>query len=499
MAGVACFKDIDLDHQGRYSRGDGALPAMNSQPSRPQRTGTRINDIHSQLNETVVADVIPVDSLEGICRAISRSRAESLPIAVSGGRHAMGGQQFCSQGLLVDTQPLGGVLAFDRDRGIIDVQAGIQWPALLAFLADQDGPAPTWSIRQKQTGADRLSLGGALAANVHGRGLTLKPIVDDVESFILVDAFGEVHECSREENAELFRLAIGGYGLVGIIYSVRLRLAPRWLYERVVEIIEIEGLIEAFDDRIQSGFLYGDFQFAIDPDDPSFLRRGVFSCYRPVDSATPIPEGQRVLTTDEWRKLLYFAHVDKAKAWELYSAHYLATSGQLYLSDSHQFGDYVDDYHRWLDSLTGAADRATEMITEVYVPRHRLADFMSEVAEDFRGTRVDVVYGTIRLIERDDVTFLPWARDRWACVIFNLHTVHTPTGLESAVETFQRLIDMAIARGGTYFLTYHRWARPDQVETCYPEFRDFLASKKRYDPDERFQSDWYRHYAALLA
>jgi FAD/FMN-containing dehydrogenase len=473
---------------------------MAGEVSPPSGAGTVVNDIHSHLNETIVADVIPVDSLEAIRQTVARSRAEGLPIAVSGGRHAMGGQQFCSGGLLLDTQPLRRVLAFDRERGIIDVEAGIQWPALLGFLgADRENGVPAWGIRQKQTGADRLSLGGALAANVHGRGLTFKPIVDDVESFTLVDGFGEVHVCSREENSELFRLAIGGFGLLGVVYSVRLRLARRRMLERVVELRDIEGLIEAFDDRIKSGFQYGDFQFAIDPNDPSFLRRGVFACYRPTEYTTGIPEGQRVLTTDEWKKLLYLAHVDKAKAWELYSAHYLATSGQLYLSDAHQFGDYVDDYHRWLDDLTGAADRATEMITEIYVPRARLADFMGEVADDFRSAGVDVVYGTIRLTERDDVTFLPWARDRWACVIFNLHTVHTTDGLEHAESAFRRLIDMAIARGGSYFLTYHRWARSDQVEACYPEFSHFLAAKRHHDPDERFQSDWYRHYAPLLA
>ena len=55
---------------------------------------------------------------------------------------------------------------------------------------------------------------------------------------------------------------------------------------------------------------------------------------------------------------------------------------------------------------------------------------MADVAEEFRRARVDVIYGTIRLIERDDETFLPWARERFACVIFNLHTEHTPEGLE---------------------------------------------------------------------
>lgn len=457
----------------------------------------QVNDIHSQLNDTAVAEVVAVDSLEAIQRAIG---ASELPVAVAGGRHAMGGQQFCTDGLLLDTRPLARVLDFDRENGVVDVEAGIQWPALLDYLSDeQDGSAPAWGIRQKQTGADRLSIGGALAANVHGRALAFPPIVADVESFTLVGPDGELRTCSRQENTDLFRLVIGGYGLFGIVYSVRLRLMPRSKVERVVEVRSIDGVIEAFDERIADGFLFGDFQFSIDPNDPEFLRRGVFSCYRPVDDATPIPEGQRALSREDWSRLLQLAHSDKALVWDAYTTHYLATSGQVYWSDAHQLAEYLDDYHAELDRVTGATDPGSEMITEIYVPRDRLDDFTTEAAADFREHGVDVVYGTIRLIERDDETFLPWAREPWACTIFNLHTVHTPAGLEHAGDAFRRLIDMAIARGGSYFLTYHRWARPEQVETCYPEFRDFLAAKREHDPEERFQSDWYRHYAAAFA
>ena len=455
----------------------------------------QVNDVHSKLNSVDVAEVVAVESLDAIRAALAGS---DLPVAIAGGRHAMGGQQFCAAGLLLDTRPLDRVLEFDDERGVIEVEAGMQWPELLAYLRDQVGDGPVWGIRQKQTGADRLSLGGALAANVHGRGLTLPPIVADVESFTLVGADGGTRVCSRDENADLFALAIGGYGLFGVIYSVRLRLAPRRKLERVVVIRSIEDLTEAFEQRIADGFLFGDFQFSIDPNDPEFLRRGVFSCYRPVADTTPLPEGQRALSREDWKRLLHLAHTDKAKAWDAYAKHYLATSGQVYWSDAHQFGDYVDDYHLELDRITGATP-ATEMITEIYVPRGRVDDFTGEAAADFREHDIDVVYGTIRLIERDEETFLPWAREPWACTIFNLHSVHTPTGLEQSAEAFRRLIDMAIARGGSYFLTYHRWASPDQVETCYPEFRDFLAAKRHFDPEERFQSDWYRHYAEEFA
>ena len=146
----------------------------------------------------------------------------------------------------------------------------------------------------------------------------------------------------------------------------------------------------------------------------------------------------------------------------------------------------------------GAPHRATEMISELYVPRDRLADFMGDVADDFRRNQVDVIYGTIRLIERDEDSFLAWAREPWACVIFNLHTVHTEEGIAHSADAFRRLIDMAADRGGSYFLTYHRWATRDQVERCYPRFREFLEAKLRHDPDERFQSDWYRHHRELF-
>lgn len=410
----------------------------------------------------------------------------------------MGGQQFCSGGILLDTCRLDRVLEFDRSNGHLDVEAGIQWPALMDFLRESQRSAEQpWAIAQKQTGADRFSLGGSVSANVHGRGLSLRPLVGDVESLVVVSADGEAHRCSRTENPDLFRLVVGGYGLFGVVYSVRLRLVRRRLLERVAEIETVDRLAERFEERAADGYLYGDLQFAIDPCSPDFLRRGVFSCYRPVRDR-PIPSCQRRLSGDDWSRLLHLAHTDKGKAFERYAGYYLSTSGQLYHSDAHQLADYADGYHEELDRRLGAASPATEMIGELYVPRERLADFMAEAAEDFRAHRVDVVYGTIRTIERDEETFLPWARERYACVIFNVHTVHTPDGLEHSAAAFRRLIDMAVRRGGSFYLTYHRWATRRQVETCYPQFAEFLRLKCAHDPDEVFASDWYLHHRELF-
>ena len=51
---------------------------------------------------------------------------------------------------------------------------------------------------------------------------------------------------------------------------------------------------------------------------------------------------------------------------------------------------------------------------------------------------------------------------------------------------------------GDYQFPTTRWARNDQVERCYPQMREFLALKRQYDPDEVFQSNWYRHYRDMF-
>jgi FAD/FMN-containing dehydrogenase len=485
-----------------FLAGSTALVVASSASRRlaPEPESILVNDIHSQLNSTRVLGISQPRSLQDVQSIVRTARKDRKVISVAGGRHAMGGQQFGTDTLLIDIRKLSRVLNLDRQHGIVEVEAGIEWPELIdGYLALQNEDGQTWGIAQKQTGADRLTMAGTIAANAHGRGLKMKPFVNDVDSFVLVDATGTAHMCSRTENPELFRLVHGGYGLFGVVTSMRLRLVPRKKVERVVEIRTVDDLIAAFEKRIDDGFQYGDFQFSIEHGSEDFLHKGVFSSYRPVPIDTPIPAAQNQLTDEKWRQLLYLAHTDEKQAFNRYADYYLSTNGQVYWSYVHQLSIYPDNYHREIDDKLHAPYPATEMITEIDVPRPALKGFLDEVRQDFRKNRVELIYGTVRLIERDDESFLPWAKQPYACTIFNLHTVHSPEGLKRSEYAFRRLIDMAARRGGTYYLTYHRYANRNQVKTCYPQFAEFLRLKKKYDPEERFQSDWYRHYRTMFA
>jgi len=467
-----------------------------------RQTGVRpqvVNDIHSQLNQTSVSRVVEVESLPQLRQIVRSAAALGQQISIAGGRHAMGGQQFGRGTLLLDMRRFSRVLDLDVERGLVTIEAGIDWPQLVTHLLWAGGSQPgQWGIIQKQTGADRLTIGGALSANIHGRGLRMRPIIADVESFDLIDAAGDVITCSRSMNRDLFTLAIGGYGLFGVIARATLRLTPRRKVERRVVIADVKDLQRLCDARIADGFEYGDFQFATASESEHFLRSGVFSCYRPVDDDVEIRRDQRSLTQADWERLLLLAHIDKPRAFTEYARHYLSTDGQIYWSDTHQLASYLDGYHAAIDERLGATVKGSEMISELYVKREDLTAFMDGVRDDARRSDMNIVYGTIRLIERDDESVLAWAREPWACIVFNLHVDHSAAGIRKAEQEFRRLIDRAASLGGSYYLTYHRWATRGQVEQCHPRMREFLDRKLAYDPRILFTSDWYEHHVRLL-
>jgi FAD/FMN-containing dehydrogenase len=463
-----------------------------------------LNDVHSQLNPTRVSCVRRPQCREELQQIIQDAAREGCRISVSGGRHAMGGQQFATDLLHLDLSALTRVLDADATRGLLHIEAGADWPAIIAAthsLRTNDGHP--WSIRQKQTGVDAVTLGGSISANAHGRGMMMGPLVDDIEDLTLIDSQGELVHCHREKNAELFSLVIGGYGLFGIIYSATLRLMPRQRLERVVDVIDLDDAVRAVYRRAEEGCVYGDFQFAIDTEDPRFLRRGVFACYRPVATGMPDEEIPADLPKDTWLELLRLAHENKREAFRLYAQYYVSTDGKRYWSDSMQLSTYIPTYAEFLEQSRTASARdavkETLVIGEHYVPRDHLLAFMTRAKEILLRHKSEVIYGTIRAIQKDNTTFLPWAKDDFVCVIFNLRTPHTEEGRANTAKTFRALIDASNDCGGCFFLTYHRHATARQVETAYPNFREWLQLKRLYDPQERFTSDWYQHYKQAFA
>jgi FAD/FMN-containing dehydrogenase len=74
----------------------------------------------------------------------------------------------------------------------------------------------------------------------------------------------------------------------------------------------------------------------------------------------------------------------------------------------------------------------------------------------------------------------------------------TPAGEERMKALTRRLIDEALAVGGTYYLPYRLHATREQFERAYPMARRFFALKRKYDPNEIFWNAFYATYGVSV-
>lgn len=482
-----------------FLKGMAAAPLMASGAAFPVQKGVLVNDVHTGLNPTWVASISRPTSA-GEVRSLVRDCAKhSRSLSVSASRHAAGGQQFATDSVLLDMRAMNRVISLDEKSGVLHVEAGVEWQELIQGYTALQKENVVWGIRQKQGGGDRMSLGGAISANAHGHCLGTPPIISDVEWIEIVTADGSLKKCSRKENAELFSLVMGGYGLFGVVTAVGLRLAPRRKIRRHVEVRTTAELIAMIEGRMAAGAPFGYFQYNIDETTRDFLRTGILTTYESVPLDTPLGTESTDIDAKMLTALLEVAHRDRGSAYRRYAKLELAKDRNVEWSDLHQLSAYPAGYHSEIEKRLGADYVGADLILEVYVPRDELISLFEEARRLLLEGAMPLIYGTVRFIEQDKDSYLAWAKKRYACVIFSPHTSGETQDLKKTGEVCRQLIRAASKRGGSFYLTYNRFATRDDLASAYPQFKDFLRLKKQYDPRETFQSDWYRYYKGLYA
>ena len=148
------------------------------------------------------------------------SRPEGGVISRGLGR-AYGDAALNADGGVVSHLRLDRMLAFDAATGVLECEGGVSFADVVeTFL-------PRGFFLPVTPGTKHVTVGGALACDVHGKNHHRDgTIASFVDSFRLLTPARGVLECSRTENAEVFRATLGGMGLTGAILSARLRLLP---------------------------------------------------------------------------------------------------------------------------------------------------------------------------------------------------------------------------------------------------------------------------------
>lgn len=120
----------------------------------------------------------------------------------------------------VNSRGLDRFVSFNPYSGVMEAESGVTLQAMLRIALPRGFFLPV------TPGTQFVSLGGALASNVHGKN---HHRVGSIERFVLemeVATPAGTFVCSPEAKPDLFRATLGGYGLTGFITRAKLRLQP---------------------------------------------------------------------------------------------------------------------------------------------------------------------------------------------------------------------------------------------------------------------------------
>ena len=122
---------------------------------------------------------------------------------------------------ILSSKRLNKFLAFDEKEGILHCEAGVLLSEILEVVV------PAGYFLPVTPGTKFITVGGAIAADVHGKNHHVDACFSEHLLFIdLIDDKGSLIRCSKEEHSELFWKTVGGMGNTGFILAASFRLKP---------------------------------------------------------------------------------------------------------------------------------------------------------------------------------------------------------------------------------------------------------------------------------
>jgi FAD/FMN-containing dehydrogenase len=155
------------------------------------------------------------------------------------------GDSSLNERAVLDMTGLNHVLSFDPASGLLEAEAGVSLGSLVEdFL-------PRGFFLPVTPGTRFVTLGGALASDVHGKNHhRAGTFCRHVLWLDVLTADGRVIRCSREREAPLFHATCGGMGLTGLILRAALRLLPvssAWIRRETVKAVNLEAVMDDFE------------------------------------------------------------------------------------------------------------------------------------------------------------------------------------------------------------------------------------------------------------
>lgn len=398
-----------------------------------------------------------------------------IPRIARGGGYSYAAASFGAGSLVFDMKRFNRVLRFDPTARLIEVEAGMTLADLLALTA----PRRLWL--PVLPGYPAITVGGCIAANVHGKnpnreGTFHRSIVD----LTLFHPGRGTLRVDRETQAETFDLTCGGYGLTGIVLAATLRLEalPGWIASvRRIPVSTLgEGLAQIRERTEKSAFVYTWHEGS-----PQTFGRGLVYDGTippgPPPAEDAMPSYRRLAPASRGRL--------RAPLWGRPTVRLLG-AGFRALEKMRPTRVEISVF----DALFPFARRGEYFLLfgrrglaeyQALVPNGSIDEFLRELQREVLRARPPVVMTSMKLF-RGQQRFLRFEGDG---VCFTMDLVRSAPGL-----AFLPVLDrLTLAAGGIPNVVKDSRLPASVVARSYPEYEKFRERLRAYDAQRLFRSE----------
>jgi decaprenylphospho-beta-D-ribofuranose 2-oxidase len=441
---------------------------------------------YSRLHPVKVERVVRGKEEEQLISLLNEAKDKHLAVSIAGQRHSQGGHTYYKDGIVIDMTSYNKILSFDARGRTIRAQAGANWKDIQDYINPYG-----LSVKTMQS-QNVFTIGGSVSINAHGRDIRNGSLIKSVESFRLLTAEGQIKQVSRTENPELFPLALGGYGLFGVILDVTLSLTEDEIYRTTTESMNVTEYTRYFLDKVQTnpGIHLHLARISVAPD--SFLKEMYVTNYT-VEGSIPL-KAHNTLRTQEAgvlpSKLLFNVNRSfdwgKNVFWSLQKYYFSKQQGAVIsrnnaMRSESEFMDYNE---------AGKND----LLQEYFIPVGEFAGFVEDMKSVLQGTDLNLLNITVRYVNRDQEAVLSYAKEDMFALVCLFNTSLSDKAQSKMKQGVQQILDKVIVHRGSYYLPYTAFPSLSQFRSAYPHYAEFFNKKNGYDANHLFMNYFYEQY-----
>jgi len=368
---------------------------------------------------------------------------------------------------------------FDATTGIARAQTGVSLAAIMELCVPKGWLPPVIP------GTRHVTLGGALASNVHGKNhFKTGEFAEHVLSIRLMLASGETVECSPTEHTDLFWATAGGMGMTGIIEEVTFQLRPitsSSLKTLTYRVDKIADMIAAFEHyRHDCDYMVGWIDHTAKGGEN--IGRGVFEAAYDISSAdggaplSPYALPKTKITipffAPPWLLNRYVMSVYNARRFKRYSVERVSE-----IVGFNGFFHPLDSIGQW-NRLYGKRGFFQYECLLPEVPG--VADHLQALLE---GIHKNGLFSFLAVLKyhRAGKGFLTFSKAGYSLALDFPNTARVRNFLP-------HLNEWVVERGGRVYLAKDTSLTPEIFDAMYPEAAHWRDLLRDIDPHNRFSS-----------